>query len=142
MSRPSRRRSQATSIAIQGTGWEPSGHFIQAAAPGAGPGQPGFLAPPAGRDWYSRREEANAEAFIRDDLAVLTTEPVDEAVLAVAEVELRFAHGTASPAIFREIAAHLAAVRGSEPDVVQGAGHSICFQPDLAARYIGTETGD
>jgi pimeloyl-ACP methyl ester carboxylesterase len=112
--------------------------FVQAAAPGAGPGQPGFLAPPAGRDWYSRREEANAEAFVRDDLVVLTTEPIDEAALAVADVELRFAHGTASPAIFREIAAHLAAQRGAKPDLVQDAGHSICFQPAIAARYIGT----
>ncbi len=78
---------------------------------------------------------------MRDDLAVLTTELVDEASLALAEVDLRFSHGTASPAIFREIVAYLAAVRGAEPDVIEGAGHTICFQPGLAAHYIGTRGG-
>ncbi len=115
--------------------------FVRAAAPSVGPDQPGFLAPPAGRDWFARREEGNAEAFARDDLAVMTTELVDEAALKLADVELRFAHGTASPAIFRQIATHLAAVRGAQPDVIEGAGHTICFQPELAAHYIDTQTG-
>ena len=116
--------------------------FVRAAAPSAGPGQPSFLAPPEGRAWYSRREEGNAEAFVRDDLVILTAELVDEAALALTGVDIRFAHGTASTRLFREIAAHLAAVRGAEPDVVEGAGHSICFQPDLAARYIGSLSVD
>lgn len=112
--------------------------FVRAAAPSTAPGQPNFLEPPAGRDWYSRREEGNAEAFVRDDLAVVTTELVDEAALAGAQVELRFAHGTASPSIFREVSAHLASVRGVESDVVEGAGHAIYFEPDVAAGYIRT----
>ena len=114
--------------------------FIRAAAPSTAPGQPGFLGPPAGRDWYARREEMNAEAFLRDDLAILIAELVDEATLARAEVELRFARGTASPGIFREIATRLARLRGAEPDVVAGAGHAIYFQPELAAGYIRTPT--
>jgi pimeloyl-ACP methyl ester carboxylesterase len=115
--------------------------FVRAAAPSAGPDQLGFLAPPAGRDWFARREEGNAEAFARDDLVLLTMELVDEAALAHTDVELRFAHGTASPAIFRQIAAQMASVRGAQPDAIEGAGHTICFQPELAARYIETQTG-
>jgi pimeloyl-ACP methyl ester carboxylesterase len=109
---------------------------VTAAAQSATPSQPGFLTPPAGRDWFSRREEGNAEAFVRDDIPLLTAEVVDEASLAEVAVDVRISHGTTSPPVFREIAAHLAAVRGGEPDVIAGAGHAIYFQPDLAAGYI------
>src|SRR5512143_1535277 len=35
--------------------------LVRAAAPSTTPGGPGFLSPPAGGDWYARREEVNAE---------------------------------------------------------------------------------
>jgi len=114
---------------------------LSAAAQSAAPGQPGFLAPPLGRDWYSRREEGNAEAFVRDDIPVLTSEVVDEASLALVAVDLRISRGTASPPVFGEIAAYLAGIRGADPDVIAGAGHAIYFQPDLVADYIRTNSG-
>jgi pimeloyl-ACP methyl ester carboxylesterase len=114
---------------------------VRAAARSVAPGQPGFLAPPAGKDWFSRREAGNAEAFVRDDIPFLTTEVVDEAALALVAVDLRISHGTTSPPVFREIAAHLAAVRGCRPDVIEGAGHAIYFQPDLVADYIRSHGG-
>jgi pimeloyl-ACP methyl ester carboxylesterase len=114
---------------------------LAAAVQSAAPGQPGFLAPPTGKDWFSRREEGNAEAFVRDDIPLLTAEVIDEASLALVEVDLRISHGTASPPVFREIASHLAAVRGGKPDVIAGAGHAIYFQADLVADYIRSHGG-
>ena len=114
---------------------------LAAAAQGTAPGQPGALTPPAGKDWFARREEGNAEAFVRDDIPLLTTEIVDEASLALVAVDLRISHGTASPPVFWEIAARLAAVRGGTPDVIAGAGHAIYFQPDLVADYIRIHGG-
>ena len=114
---------------------------LAAAAQLTAPGQSGFLTPPAGKDWFSRREEGNAEAFVRDDIPLLTAEVVDEASLALVAVDLRISHGTASPPVFREIAAHLAAVRGGKPDVIAGAGHAVYFQPDLIADYIRIHAG-
>ena len=114
---------------------------LSAAAQSAAPGQPGILAPPAGKDWFSRREEGNAEPFVRDDIPLLTTEVVDEASLALVAVDLRISQGTASPPVFREIAGYLAAVRGGKPDVIAGAGHAIYFQPDLVADYIRSHGG-
>jgi pimeloyl-ACP methyl ester carboxylesterase len=110
--------------------------FVRVAVPNATAGRPDVLTPPTGGNWYERREVANAEALVRDDIPILTTEPVDEASLAAATVELRFAHGTTSPGVFREIAAHLAAVRGAGPDIIQAAGHAIYVQPDLLTDYI------
>lgn len=114
---------------------------VTAASQSASPGQSGSLVPPTGKDWFSRREAGNAEAFVRDDIPFLTTEVVDEAALARVAVDLRISHGTASPPVFREIAAHLAAVRGARPDVIAGAGHAIYFQPDLVADYIRSSRG-
>jgi hypothetical protein len=102
---------------------------------------PGGLSAPADRDWYARREELNAEAFIRDDVTLLTSELVDEAALASVAVEVRFAHGTTSPSVFGDIARHLAAVRGERPDLIEGAGHALYLQPDAAAVYIHEFSG-
>ena len=79
----------------------------------------GFLEHSAGTDWYAQREAANSEAMVRDDVPILTAERIDEAALASLRVEVRFAHGTGSPALFRVIATRLAAVRGDAPDVIE-----------------------
>ncbi len=105
--------------------------FRRAASPS------GALVAPSGKSWYEEREELDAEAFVRDDVPILTRERFDENSLAVAPVEVRFACGSRSPRIFREIATHLAAVRGERPDVVEDAGHLVYHWPDAAAAYIG-----
>jgi pimeloyl-ACP methyl ester carboxylesterase len=99
---------------------------------------PGVLELPPGKEWYAERDEGNAEALIRDDLPILTREPVDEAQLASCAVDIRFSHGTASPPIFRSIATRLAEMRGDAPDTVAGTGHLLVYQPDIAAAYIGS----
>jgi pimeloyl-ACP methyl ester carboxylesterase len=96
----------------------------------------GFLTPPPGKEWYGKREDANAEAFVRDDVQILTREVVDEAELAASAVDIRFAYGTATLPIFRDIATHLADVRGADPDVIDGVGHVIYYHPDDAATFI------
>lgn len=98
-----------------------------------------LLAAPAG--WHARREEVNAEPFIRDDVRFLTAELVDEGALASLAVEIRFAHGTASPTVFQEIATRLAAARGETPDVIEGAEHALYLQPEAAAAYIHGRSG-
>lgn len=113
------------------------GAFARAAAPVASSEPRGFLAPPAGKGWYERREEGNAEALIRDDVPILTVELVDEPSLASLPVDVHLSHRTDSPAVFRDIATHLAAVRGGLPDVIESVGHVIYFHPDAAAAYIG-----
>jgi pimeloyl-ACP methyl ester carboxylesterase len=87
-------------------------------------------------DWHTRREARNGETMVRDDVPLLTAEHLDEAALAAAPVEVRFAHGTASPALFRDIARRLAGIRGDEPDVIDGAGHTLYVHPAAAAAYI------
>jgi pimeloyl-ACP methyl ester carboxylesterase len=94
------------------------------------------LAAPPGMDWYDRREGRNAEPLVRDDIPILTTETVDEAALAAADVEIRFAYGTRSMGMFREIVGHLSAARGETPDAIGGVGHVLYFHPDEAAAYI------
>jgi pimeloyl-ACP methyl ester carboxylesterase len=94
------------------------------------------FAAPAGMEWHSERENIDAEALVVDDIPILTRELVDEDVLAATPVEIRFAFGTASMAIFSEIATHLAAVRQGKPDPIDGAGHGLVYDPALAAAYI------
>jgi pimeloyl-ACP methyl ester carboxylesterase len=94
------------------------------------------FAPPPGLDWYDRREVLNAEPLVRDDIPIVTTETVDEAALAEAELAIRFAYGTSSMGLFREIVEHLAAVRGEVPDAIEGVGHALYFYPDEAADYV------
>ena len=87
------------------------------------------------------REAANSEAMVRDDIPILTAERIDEDSLASFAVEVRFAHGTRSPALFRDIATRLAAVRGDAPDVIERVGHALYFHPEAAAEYIRGRSG-
>jgi pimeloyl-ACP methyl ester carboxylesterase len=95
-----------------------------------------FLAPPVGREWYALREEVDAEAFVRDDLPILTEEVVDEDALASAAVDFRFLFGTDSMPLFRQIAISLATLRGSRAIAIGGIGHLLYCQPDTAAANI------
>jgi pimeloyl-ACP methyl ester carboxylesterase len=96
----------------------------------------GSLASPSDRGWYEQREELNAEAFARDDAPILTAELPDEAWLASTLVDIRFSYGSQTSPVFRDIAIHLAAMRGDVPDVIDGVGHAIYLDPDTAAAYI------
>ena len=119
--------------------YEAFGRAVAATTPSAPEGDP--LAPPPGLAWYGRREATNAEPFVRDDLLILTTETIDEPALAASDVEVRFAYGTGSLSMFREIVEHLAAVRGAVPDAIDGVGHVLYFYPDEAATYVSARTG-
>jgi hypothetical protein len=83
----------------------------------------------------------NAEPLVRDDVPILTTEALDEAALAAARVDIRFAYGTRTMGMFREIVEHLAAIRGEAPDAIEGVGHVLYFHPDEAAAYIRDRIG-
>ena len=111
------------------------GAFARALSPGAGGGH-GFLEPPADKVWYARREERNAEALMRDDIAIITTEAVDEGDLRRSRVDLRFSHGTGSLPLFAAIATRLAEARDARPEVISGVGHVLYVHPDEAAAYI------
>lgn len=111
--------------------------FAEAASASAPSAKPaGFLAAPPGQEWYDRRGDLDAEPLVRDDIPIITAETPDAAALAALPTDLRFAHGTDSPAIFREIVVRLAAMRGTIPDVLKGMGHMLYFHPDEAAAYI------
>jgi hypothetical protein len=112
----------------------------QSAAPPAG--APGLLDAPPELEWYAERGADLAETLIRDDLP-RTNETVPPEVLAASTADIRFAAGTESPPVFREIAAELTRIRrrpGSDdprqPDSVPGAGHVVCFTPEPVADYI------
>lgn len=105
----------------------------------------GILEPPPGLEWYSARADDLAENFIRDDLP-LTREPVDLKALAGCEADLRFAYGSESHPIFREIAERLSEARRRpqpagrvRPEAVQGAGHVAYYTPGIIADYIRRE---
>ncbi len=112
------------------------GAFVSATSPGDSPGTSGFLAAPT-HEWYARREEMDAEPFVRDDVTILTREQVDRAALAAAAVEIRFSHGMRSSPIFHDIATSLADVRGAVPDVLDGVDHACYLEPDRMIAYIG-----
>jgi pimeloyl-ACP methyl ester carboxylesterase len=95
-----------------------------------------LLAPPEGREWYAAREEMDAEALVRDDLRILVQEVVDENALASASVDIRFSFSNRSIPVFRQIADHLAGLRGSGAIPVDGVGHLIYFEPDAAVAHI------
>lgn len=78
---------------------------------------------------------------MRDDLAVLTWERVDETELASADLDIRFLFGTESLPVFRAIATRLAAVRNASPIAVEGAGHLVHYDPDLAAAHLRAHAG-
>jgi hypothetical protein len=107
-----------------------------------GPVADELVAPPPGREWFALREEVNAEAFMRDDLLILTRERVDEAQLASANVDIRFSFGTESLPVLGAIATHLAAVRNARPIAVEGVGHVIYYDPDAAAAHLRAQAGD
>jgi hypothetical protein len=95
-----------------------------------------LLAAPPGKEWHRQREELNAEAFVRDDVPILTAEVPDEASLASSPVDIRFSHGSETGAVFKDISLHLAAVRGATPDIIDGVGHALYLHPDAAADYL------
>ncbi len=107
--------------------------FRRAVGSAMGPAADELVAPPPGREWYASREEENAEAYMRDDVLILTQERVDEAELASTDVDIRFSFGTESMPVLRAIATHLATVRGTRPIAVEGVGHVIYYDPDAAA---------
>lgn len=100
------------------------------------PDQPAPGSVPQERSWYDQREDGNAESIMLDDIPILTRELVDEGDLASATVDIRFAFGTMTRPIFRDVTVHLARVRDRQPDVVEGVGHVILYQPETAAAYI------
>jgi pimeloyl-ACP methyl ester carboxylesterase len=91
---------------------------------------------PQPKSWYEEREEGNAETLFRDDIPILTAELVDEAELASSAADIRFSFGTRTRPIFRSIATHLASVRNSTPDVLDGVDHFLCYRPEEAAGYV------
>jgi pimeloyl-ACP methyl ester carboxylesterase len=96
--------------------------------------------PTQSRSWYDQRERDNAEALLRDDIPILTAEMVDPAELASSTADIRFSFGTEARPIFRDIAAHLAAVRNIVPDVLNGVGHFLYYHPEVAAAYIRAQS--
>ena len=113
--------------------------FRRAVGSAMGPAADELVAPPPGREWYTSREEENAEAYLLDDVLILTRERVDEAELASTDVDIRFAYGTESMPVLRAIAVHLATVRSTRPIAVEGAGHVIYYDPDVAAEHLRTQ---
>ena len=102
----------------------------------------GVIDAPEGLEWYAARGNALAENFVRGDLP-LTAETVDPAALAGSGADIRFAWGSRSHPVFREIAEELTRIRrrpGSpdpeRPDVIDGAGHVSYFTPEPVAAYI------
>ncbi|HSW43734.1 MAG TPA: hypothetical protein VLM76_14650 [Patescibacteria group bacterium] len=61
---------------------------------------------------------------------------VDEVELASSDVDIRFSFGTKSMPLFRAIATRLAAVRNASPIAVEGVGHLVQYDPDLAAAHL------
>jgi hypothetical protein len=114
----------------------------------------GLLDAPSGLEWYQARGAALAENFIRDDLP-RTAETVDVAALAASGADIRFASGSESHPVFREIVDELtrlrrgpetagpirpAGVNGADlvngAGLVTGAGHVAYFTPEPVAEYI------
>jgi pimeloyl-ACP methyl ester carboxylesterase len=130
------RRAVDDHLAAHPEDWAGALGAFRHAAALAMTGAESILAPPVGMEWYAEREEVDAEAFVRDDLPILTEEVVDERALASASADILFSFGTGSLPAFRRIATHLAAVRGSGAVAVDGVGHLVYFQPDAAAAHI------
>lgn len=115
--------------------------FARAASPAPGPESQDVLAAPPGREWHRQREELNAEAFVRDDVPILTAELPDATLLASSPVDVRFSHGSETGAVFRDVTRHLAAIRGTIADVIDGVGHALYLHPDAAATYLRDHVG-
>jgi pimeloyl-ACP methyl ester carboxylesterase len=110
--------------------------FLRAVAGPAVTDDAGFLTPPSGKEWYAGRERSNAEAFVRDDIPIITREVLDEMRLASTSADIRFSYGAESVPLFKDITAHLSAVQGTVADRIEGVGHAIYFHPASAAAYI------
>jgi pimeloyl-ACP methyl ester carboxylesterase len=110
--------------------------FVRVTAPDPAFGLDGSLAAGPSHAWHAERERLDAEPFVRDDVPILTAEHVDRAALGASPVDIRFAYGSRSTPMFRDIATRLAASCGKEPDVIEGVGHALYLDPDRAAAYV------
>jgi len=110
--------------------------FLRVVAGPAATDDAGFLTPPPGKEWYAERERSIAEAFVRDDIPVLSREVLDVERLALPSADIRFSYGAESAPLFRDITAQLAAVSGDAADRIEGVGHAIYFHPASVATYI------
>ncbi len=104
------------------------------------PAAKGLLEAPAGMEWYAKRGNLLAENFVRDDMP-LTADSVGPDALRASAADIRFAYGTASHPVFREIAEELTGIRnaagnGLRAEAVQGAGHVAYYMPEVIADYI------
>ncbi|WP_155852896.1 alpha/beta fold hydrolase [Arthrobacter sp. H14] len=95
----------------------------------------GFFEPPTGKEWYGERRDLNAEAFVKNDIQ-LGFETPDEAALAALDVDVRVVCGTSAVPVFRDIAARLAAIRGTVLDFIPRTHHHLYFRADATAAYI------
>ena len=115
--------------------WSGAMEELGRAAASSIPETTNLFSAPADKEWFTLRTSANAESLIRGDLP-LTRERFDRDAIVDSPVNLRFAYGTASHPVFKEIASHLAAIRGDDPDAVHDTGHLAFYQPDLVTAYI------
>jgi pimeloyl-ACP methyl ester carboxylesterase len=108
--------------------------------------RPGPLDVPPGLEWYAERSAALAENFIRDDLP-RTGESIDQVALLATGADIRFAFGTASSPVFREITETLTRARRrtggdshaahpDEPDAIAGAAHLAYLTPEPVVDYL------
>ncbi|MGO4784182.1 alpha/beta fold hydrolase [Cryobacterium sp. W22_MBD10_FK3] len=95
-------------------------------------GGPGPLDAPRGLEWYAERGAALAENFIRDDLP-RTRESVDSVALRASGTDIRFAFGTGSAPVFREIAETLTHARQRAGASATGTVAPGTAAPDTAA---------
>jgi pimeloyl-ACP methyl ester carboxylesterase len=100
----------------------------------------GPLAAPVGKEWYDQRAAENAEALVLEDIP-MTGEPLDIGELRESPVDFRFAFGTASRPVFRQIAARLAAACSAPLDPLEGVGHLGYIYPERIAAYVLANTG-
>jgi pimeloyl-ACP methyl ester carboxylesterase len=106
-----------------------------------GPGRGPLDAPP-GLEWYTERGAALADNFVRDDLP-RTRESIDPAALRATNTDIRFAFGTGSSKVFRDIAETLSRARQRAgtpdpqlPDAIAGAAHLPYLTPEPIVGYI------
>ena len=117
--------------------WPGSADVLGRAAVSSVPDVGSLFTPPRGKEWFAQRADTNAESFIRGDLP-LTGERFDLEAIANCPVRVRFAYGTASLPVFRDIASRLATARGEKADVLEGMGHSAFYEPDSTAAYVSS----
>ncbi len=115
--------------------WSGSADALGRAAVSSVPDVRSLFTPPHGKEWFGERSDSNAESLIRGDLP-LTAERFDLDAIANCPVRMRFAYGTGSLPVFRDIASRLANARGENADVLEGVGHSAFYHPDSTAAYI------